>query len=282
LKPTLTTSATCESNPCVIGSTLDDTASLTGTANRPGTDGLGPGGTINASAASQNPADSSISWQVFGPTSTGAAQCSTAISGAPTPWCVTVRGDNAWYGPVKFTTTASTGVGLYEFAASYGGDSPNTSAADAVGCDTSGANGEQVTVIGAASSLSKQGWLPNDRITINSTAGTKASGTITVTLYYGSFTGNLSGSPTACAPASGAVQEFQDLNKSVTTSTNSATFVTDNSTFYVGTNPNTGAAGGPDTDATHSYFWLIHFHSDQGLTDPPDRCESSTITHNDG
>jgi hypothetical protein len=282
IAPTLTTSASCESDPCVIGSTLDDTASLTGTANKPGTDGVGPGGTINATAATQNPADSSITWTVYGPTSTGAAQCTTAISGAPTPSSVTVSGDNTAYGPVKFTTTASTGVGKYEFAASYGGDSPNTSAAPAVACDTTGTNGEQVTVIGSATSSSKQGWLPNDRITIGSTAGTKASGTITVTLYYGAFTGNLSGSPTACAPATGVVQEFQDLSKTVTTSTNSATFVTDNTTFYIGTRPDTGAAGGPDTDATHSYFWLIHFVSDQGLTNPPDRCESATNTHTDG
>jgi hypothetical protein len=122
-----------------------------------------------------------------------------------------------------------------------------------------------------------QGWLPNDRITINSTAGTKASGTITVTLYYGAFTGTL-----ADCGAGTSVLKFQDLSKTVTTLTNSATYVTDNSAFYVGHNPTTGAAGGPDTDATHSYFWLIHFVSDQGLTNPPDRCESATITHNDG
>ena len=281
IKPTLSTTASCESDPCVIGSTLDDSATLGGTAAQPGTDGVGPGGTINASAASQSPADSSITFTVYGPTSTGAAQCTTAIANAPTPASETVSGDGT-YGPVKFTTTATTGVGKYEFAAAYNGNSPNTSAADADTCDTSGANGEQVNVIGAASSSSVQGWLPNDRITINSTAGTKASGTITVTLYYGTFTGDRSGSPTACG-AGTSVQKFQDLNKAVTTSTNSATFITDNSTFYVGHNPNDGVAGGPDTDGTHpSYFWLIHFESDQGLTNPPDRCESATFTHNDG
>jgi hypothetical protein len=287
IKPTLTTAATCESDPCVIGSTLDDTASLTGTANQPGTDGVGPGGTINATAATQNPADSSITWTVYRPTSDGSASCATAqlIANAPTPSSVLVSGDKpnagdltARYGPVKFTTTTTTGVGKYEFAAAYGGNSPNTSAADDVGCDTTGANGEQVTVIGAATSSSVQGWLPNDRITINSTAGTKASGTISVTLYYGAFTGTL-----ANCGAGTSVDKFHDLSKSVTTSTSTGTYVTDNSTFYVGHNPNDGTAGGLDTDATHSsYFWLIHFESDQGLTNPPDRCESATITHNDG
>jgi hypothetical protein len=293
--PTLTTSAHCydSSNTqidsaCVIGSTLKDTASLTGTANNPNNDGSNL--TYPSINGTTSPADSSITWTLYGPTSTGAAQCATAISSAPTPSSVTVSGDNASYGPVSYTTTASSGVGKYEFAASYdptaGGTvaSPNTTAPTSqVTCDTTGTNGEQVTVIGTATSSSKQGWLPNDRITINSTAGTKASGTITVTLYYGALA---TGKTLAdCALATGAVQEFQDLNKTVTASTNSATFITDNTSFYVGVNPATGNAttpAGADTDATHSYFWLIHFVSDQGLTNPPDRCESATITHNDG
>ncbi|MGN6431029.1 MAG: hypothetical protein ACTHNB_09920 [Gaiellaceae bacterium] len=299
LTPTLTTTAHCYDSSnnqidsaCVVGSTLKDTASLTGTANNPNNDGSGGDtGLYKSINGTTSPADSSITWTLHGPGTGGAANCtaSTLIAGAPTPSSVTVSGDNTSYGPVSYTTSASSGVGKYEFAASYdptaGGTvaSPNTTApTNQVTCDTTGNNGEQVTVIGAATSSSLQGWLPNDRITIGSTAGTKASGTITVTLYYGAFTGDRSGSPTACAPANGAVNEFQDASKTVATSTNSATFVTDNSTFYVGHNPNTGALGGPDTDATHSYFWLIHFVSDQGLTNPPDRCESATITHNDG
>ena len=37
--PTLTTSATCSANPCVLGDTLSDTATLTGAATGPGTNG---------------------------------------------------------------------------------------------------------------------------------------------------------------------------------------------------------------------------------------------------
>ncbi len=37
----------------------------------------------------------------------------------------------------------------------------------------------------------------------------------------------------------------------------------------------------PTPTPSHSYFWLIHYRQDNGLTNPPDRCESSTITHND-
>ena len=131
-------------------------------------------------------------------------------------------------------------------------------------------------MIGAASSSSKQGWLPNDRITLGSTTGTTLHGSLTATLYYGAFTGTLA----SCAAAAGAVDEYHKTF-TISTATNSTTVSTDNSSFYIGTNPSTGAAGGPDTDATHSYFWLIHY-DDQTLTDPADRCESATLTHNDG
>jgi hypothetical protein len=205
---------------------------------------------------------------------------------------VTVSGDKpnagdptARYGPVSYTTLSTDRVGKYEFAAAYGGDSPNTSAADAVGCDTTGANNEQVTVIGSASSSSKQGWLPNDRITLTSTAGTTLSGNLTVTLYYGALaSGSTLGN---CTLAAGAVQKFQETWSSAVgadhpaISGNPVTVNTHNTSFFVGTNPSTGAAGGLDTDANNSYIWLIHY-VDNSLTSPNDRCETSTITHNDG
>src|SRR5207302_2128612 len=131
------------------------------------------------------PADSTISWLVYRPGAGGVAQCTTAI-GAPTNSPVTVSGDNTAYEPVTYTTN-NTGdtVGKYEFSASYAGDGPNTSAATGVGCDTTGGNGEQVEVTGAASSLTAQRWLPNDRVVLSSTAGTILKGSLTVTLYKG-------------------------------------------------------------------------------------------------
>jgi hypothetical protein len=282
LTPTLSTTAHCYNSSgtqidsaCVVGSTLKDTATLSGTANNPNNDGSGGDtGLYTSINGTTTPATGSITWTAYGPDS-----CSTVAMAATSR---DVSGDNTY--PTSLQSDVSfvpSSVGGYVFVATYNGSGPNTTAPSTTASCASPGSNESITVIGSATSSSQQGWLPNDRITIGTTAGTKASGTITVTLYYGSFTGNLSGSPTACAPATGAVQEFQDLSKSVTASTNSATFVTDNSTFYVGHNPSTGAAGGPDTDATHSYFWLIHFVSDQGLTNPPDRCESATITHND-
>lgn len=294
LTPSLSTSASCSATPCVLGSTLNDTASLTGTAKQPGTNGIGAATAFSAAgtidATDQALADNSITWAVYGPTSTGAAQCTTAISGAPTPSSVTVSGDKpnagdltARYGPVSYTTLSTDRVGKYEFAATYNGDSPNTGAATAVSCDTTGANNEQVTVIGSASSSSKQGWRPNDRITLTSTAGTTMSGDLTVTLYYGAL--HTGATLANCTLASGAVQEYQETWKSggdnPAISGNPVTVHTNNTSFYVGTNPDTGAAGGPDTDATHSYIWLIHY-VDNSLTSPNDRCEVSTITHNDG
>jgi hypothetical protein len=286
LKPTLSTAATCSADPCVLGSTLNDNATLGNTAKRPGSNGIGAATAFSAAgtidATNQSLADSSITWQVFGPTSTGAAQCTTAIANAPTPASKVVSG-NGVYGPVSYATTSSDRVGLYEFAASYGGDSPNTSAADAVTCDTTGANGEQVTVIGAASSSSKQGWLPNDRITLNSTAGTTLKGTLTVTLYYGAMTA--SSTLANCAVTATSVNKFSQsfsIDRTGLSPSNSDTEFTTNSTHYVGTNPSTGVAGDlPDTDTNNSYIWLIHY-DDASLTDPPDRCETSTVTHNDG
>ena len=294
LKPTLSTAATCSADPCVLGSTLNDKASLTGTAKKPGTNGIGAATAFSAAgtidATNQASAGGSIAWTVYGPASDGSAQCTTAISNAPTPSSVTVSGDkpnagdaNARYGPVSYATLSTDRVGKYEFAASYAGNSPNTSAADAVGCDTTGANNEQVTVIGSAGSSSKQGWLPNDRITLTSTTGTTMSGNLTVTLYYGALaTGSTLGN---CTLATGAAQKYQETWRSggdnAAISGNPVTVNTHNASFYVGTNPNTGAAGGPDTDANNSYIWLIHY-DDASLTDPSDRCETSTITHNDG
>src|SRR5262249_51114383 len=145
--PTLTTSASCSAAPCVLGSTLNDSATLTGTANNPDPAKPGPNATYPTINGGTKPADSSISWTLYGPNATGGAQCTTTITGAPTPSSKTVSGDNT-YGPVSYATSlASDRAGKYEFAASYGGEGPNTLGADAVTCDTTGGNGEQVTVV---------------------------------------------------------------------------------------------------------------------------------------
>ena len=262
ITPVTPTLATQASGPTVVlGNPISDTATLSGTANRPGTPVINP-------TTAGGPAQGTITIKVFGPDS-----CTTS---AHADFTVNVtNGDNGGvpYGPVSFTPTA---IGVYVFVASYSGDSPNTNAQPGLTCANQPAS-EKVTVIGVATSSSKQGWLPNDRITLNSTAGSTLHGTLTVKLYYGAFTGTLA----SCAIATGSVLEYTEPDITVNSLTNSDTEHTTNGTFYVGTNPITGVAGGPDTDATHTYYWLIHY-VDNSLTSPADRCESATITHNDG
>jgi hypothetical protein len=183
--PSLMTSATCSASPCILGSTLSDTASLTGTASGPGTNG--PGGDTglykSINATNGPAADSSISWTLYGPAADGSAQCTTPIANAPTPSSVTVIGDNPSYGPVTYTTTASDGLGTYTFAASYPGQSPNTNAAPAVACADGATNGEQVTVTSQANTTTAQKWLPQDTATVTASGGATVAGNVTFSLY---------------------------------------------------------------------------------------------------
>lgn len=261
--PRLSTSASCSSSPCVLGTdTLSDTASLTGTASEPGTDGSNTKyPTINASAASQNPAGSSISWTLYLP---GGGGCASATSKTPTGSPVTVSGDNTAYGPVTYKPLLADGVGTYTFAASYGGDSPNTNAATPVTCpDTT--NTETVTVIGSAGVSSAQRWLPNDRVVLTTTGGTTLTGTLTVTLYADATCGAAPGS--ASDAVSGQQYTFHPSGDASGTA-----YQTTNTTFYVGTKPD-GTAGG----AAGSYSWLVHY-VDSNLTSPADHCETSTVS----
>jgi hypothetical protein len=144
LTPKLSTQA---SGPVALGGTISDTASLTGTANNPNNDGAGGDtGLYKSINGTTKAADTTIAWTLYGPAADGSGQCTTAI-GAPTGSPVTVSGDNTSYGPVSYTTNhAGDTAGKYTFAASYGGDGPNTLAASGVSCDATGANNEQVTV----------------------------------------------------------------------------------------------------------------------------------------
>ena len=76
--PTLVTSASCNANPCVVGSTLSDTATLTLAATGPGTNGTNTTyPSINPSSVP--PAGGTISWTAFGPDScTTVAMASTS------------------------------------------------------------------------------------------------------------------------------------------------------------------------------------------------------------
>ena len=169
LQPTLTTTA---SAGVTLGSPIYDTISLTGTADQPGTNGIGPGGTINATNRAD--ANGTISVIAYGPDD---PTCTTEAVGNPAvdwPVTITVSGYSTTYGGAgsvtQFTPTA---VGQYTFVASYSGDSPNTLGAGPSACDDAN---EQVTVTGAAALVTRQRWLPNDAAQITSPAGTTLAG----------------------------------------------------------------------------------------------------------
>jgi hypothetical protein len=245
VQPTLTTTAGPD---VILGNTISDTANLSGTAKQPGTDGIGPGGTINATAGTQANAGGTITFSVKGPNNCN--DSGLTVTGSP----VTVNGDNASYGPV---TALPTAVGTYTFVATYSGNSPNTLDAGPSGCPE---GSEEVVVTGTASSASKQRWLPNDRITI--TGDTNLNGTLTVTLYSGDN----------CGATSGSAISGQQYTTTFTNATSPQVFQTSNTTFFVGTNPD-GTAGG----AAGAYSWLVHY-DDSALTDPTDKCETSTVS----
>jgi hypothetical protein len=274
VRPTLSTQATCSpltGTDCVLGAVLSDTATLGGTAYAPGTNGIGPGGTINATDTT-NKAGGTITWNAYGPNS-----CNTLAAG---PFTATVSGDDTYPtttpNPVHFTPTA---VGDYVFVATYGGNSPNTLAPLVTATCASPGSNETITVIGTASSSSDQRWLPNDRITLSSTTGSILKGSLTVTLYRGTFTVT-DGVCSADATATAIVGQSYAIAVDQTNAnpTNSFTYNTTNSTFFVGTGPAQIPVG---TDVTYgdagAYFWLIHY-DDSNLTDPKDRCESSNVT----
>ena len=243
LTPTLTTTASAD---VTLGSAITDTASLTGTANQPGDDGVGPGGTINATAASQDPAGGSITWTLRGPDDCDDA--GLTLTGSP----ATVSGDNTSYGPVSATPTE---IGKYTFVATYSGNSPNTNGAGGA-CPPGEFDGdEEVTVTGVATLATTQRWLPNDAAQITGPSGTTLSGNVVFELYNDG----------TCGEGGGTVQYTQTID--VTTGTgaaNSKNVTTSNTTFHVTAN-NDGVA----------WSWLVSY-DDANLQDPADECETTT------
>jgi hypothetical protein len=246
--PALTTTA----GPDVtLGNPITDSASLIGTAFRPGTNG--PNATYPSINATMTiPADGSITFTLFGP-----GNCTDVPTGF-NPIQVTVSGDSPPAYTASFTPTQ---VGEFTWVATYTGDSPNTNGAGPTACPDAT---EAVVVTGNAQSSSKQRWLPNDRVTL--TGDTNLNGTLTVTLYSGDNCGATSGS---AIPGQSYTFNVVDGDK------NGASFNTNNTTFFVGTNPD-GTAGG----APGAYSWKVHY-VDDNLNDPADRCETSTLSITD-
>jgi hypothetical protein len=236
-----------------LGSPITDSATLIGTAFQPGDDG--PNATYpSINATMDTPANGTITFTLFGP-----GNCTDVPTGF-TPIDVTVSGDRTTH-PGYTASFTPTQVGEFTWVATYSGDSPNTNGAGPTTCPDPN---EAVVVTGNAASSSAQRWLPNDRVTL--TGDTSLNGTLTVTLYSGDNCGVTSGSP-----IDGQSYTFDVVNGDP----NGVSFNTDNTTFYVGTNPD-GTAGG----APGAYSWLVHY-DDNTLNDPLDRCETSTVSITD-
>jgi hypothetical protein len=237
--PTLTTQAGAD---VFLGSPITDTATLSGTATQPGTNG--PNATYpTINATNGLPADGTITWTVRGPNN--CTDSGLTVSGSP----ATVSGDNT-YGPVSATPTA---VGDYTFVATYSGSSPNTLGAGG-SCPPGANDGDEVVTVGGSASLTTaQRWLPNDTAHITSQAGTTLSGDVTFTLYNtADCTGTAQYGPVTIDVATG------------TGSANDRTVSTDNTTFLV-TVANDGTA----------WSWKVSYNDDN-LQDPADKCETTT------
>jgi hypothetical protein len=228
----------------ILGNPITDSSTLIGTAFKPGTNG--PNATypsINADMVT--PANGMITFTLFGP-----GNC-TAVPTGFSPIQVTVSGDRTTH-PGYTASFTPTQVGEFTWVATYNGDSPNTLGAGPTDCpDTN----EAVIVTGTAQSATAQDWLPNDTATI--TGDTNLNGTLTFQLYTGAD----------CA-TSGTPVPGQFYSFTLTNAPSPAIRSTSNTTFKV-TAANEGA-----------YSWLVHY-DDTTLTDPPDRCETSTVSITD-
>jgi hypothetical protein len=237
----------------VLGNPITDSSTLIGTAFQPGTNG--PNATypsINADMVT--PANGTITFTLFGPNN-----CTSVPTGF-VPIVVNVSGDRTTH-PGYTASFTPTQIGEFTWVATYSGDSPNTEDAGPTACPDAN---EAVVVTGNAASSSAQRWLPNDRVTL--TGDANLNGTLTVTLYSGGNCGATSGSAIP-----GQSYSFNVVNGDK----NGVSFNTNNTTFFVGTNPD-GTAGG----APGAYSWLVHY-DDNVLNDPVDRCETSNVTITD-
>ncbi len=158
--------ATTAGPDVVLGNPITDTATLTGTSNKPGTPAINP-------TTAGGPAGGTITFTLLGPNN-----CTTV---AFTSAAVPVSGDGT-YGPVSFTPTA---IGTYHWAATYSGDAPNTNGTSH-NTDCSDA-AEDVVVLAVASSMnSAQSFIPNDKATVSAPAGGNLAGNVKFEVFESS------------------------------------------------------------------------------------------------
>jgi hypothetical protein len=158
--------ATTAGPDVILGNPITDTATLTGTANQPGTPVINP-------TTPGGEAGGTITFKAFGPDN-----CTTV---AFTSAAIPVSGDGT-YGPVSFTPTA---IGTYHWVATYTGDPPNTnSTSHNTACSDTN---EDVVVTSVGSSMtSAQRFIPNDSATVSAPQGGNLAGSVTFKVYESS------------------------------------------------------------------------------------------------
>jgi len=245
VQPTLTTQA---SGSVTVNTPISDTATISGLATQPGTNGIVGSPSINATNGAA--AGGSITWRALGPnncTTVAMTATSRTVSGNGT-YPKTAAPDNQ--ATVGFTPTV---LGTYTFVAAYGGNSPNNLSIPESACpDTSGT--ETVVVTGTSSLATSQDWLPNDTATL--TGDSNLNGTLTFQLYSGDN----------CGATSGSAISGQLYTVTVTNKVSGSTFSTSNTTHKVTAPP-----------GTSSWSWLVSYN-DSTLADPPSSCEKTTLT----
>jgi hypothetical protein len=158
--------ATTAGPDVLLGNPISDTATLSGTANKPGTPAINP-------TTAGGPAGGTITFTAYGPDN-----CTTV---AFTSSAVAVTG-NGTYGPVSFTPTA---VGTYHWVATYTGDPPNTNGTSH-NTDCSDANEDVVVTAVASSMTSAQSFIPNDKATVSAPAGGNLAGSVKFEVFESS------------------------------------------------------------------------------------------------
>jgi hypothetical protein len=272
VKATLSTQASCTdslgaaANPCVLSDTLSDTATLGGTALEPGTNGIGPGGTINATNA--GPATGSITWNAYGPITT---TCTPLVYGpqtrsVPATGSTVADGTYPQIPPQSAVSFVPTAVGTYVFVASFTSTSTNTNSSDSTACpETGDTKPETVTVTGTAVLHTAQNWIPNDSAHVTSPSGTTLAGNVVFTLYKDGDCG-------ASAGESGDAV-YGPITKNIP---NDATGSANDRTVKTS---NAGGPGGFVVDSTNdgtAWSWKVSYTDTGGLQSPSDVCETTT------
>jgi hypothetical protein len=177
--PTLTTNSSNQTSDtgAILGTSISDTASLSGTANRPGSGGLN-GGSVNPTTAG-SAADGTLTFTAYGPfSSIDTSACTSANQAFTTN--DTVSGDSSSTNVYSASFTPSS-AGIYLWVAHYGGDSPNTNAAS----DTSCGDPSEVSFVNTAPTAisTRQFFFPQDKAQITATAGGNIAGSVEFRLF---------------------------------------------------------------------------------------------------